>query len=134
MMRPSSRGKNLTVLVVDPDPRVREQIALCLAPRFRVVSAASGGEAMSQIAAHSPAIILIELDQPDGDGLHLIQAIRGLPFGKRAVIACLTNRSGVRDKVAGFQAGADDYVVKPVNQTTFLYRVVLLARSIATMW
>jgi DNA-binding response OmpR family regulator len=44
------------------------------------------------------------------------------------IIACVTHRSSIRDKVAGFHAGADDYVVKPVNVETFMWRVVLLTK------
>lgn len=118
----------ITVLVADPDVSQQQQIAECLRPRYRVITAGSLAETVEMIVMHRPGVLLLELDMPDGDGKTLIQQIRGNINTRQMIICCVTHRSMIRDKVAGFQAGADDYVVKPINQKTFMYRVVLLSR------
>ncbi len=118
----------LTVLVSDPDPAQQQRLVECLRPRYRLITAKNLAETVEMIALYHPQIVLLELDQPDGDGIKLIQQIRSERSARSMIIACVTKRSGIKDKVAGFQAGADDYIVKPVNVQTFLWRVVLLSR------
>lgn len=118
----------LTVLVADPDPQQQQRLVECLRPRYRLITAKNLAETVEMIALYHPQIVLLELDQPDGDGIRLIQQIRAERAARSMIIACVTKRSGIKDKVAGFQAGADDYIVKPVNTQTFLWRVVLLSR------
>lgn len=118
----------LTVLVADPDSVHQHQIVECLQVRYRVITAHNLAETVEMIAMHRPSILLLEVDQPDGDGVQLIRKIREEASARSMIIACVTKRSAIRDKVAGFQAGADDYIVKPINPQTFLWRVVLLAR------
>ncbi len=119
---------SVTVLVADPDPAQRQRVIECLRPRFRVITASTLAEASQMIVQHRPGVLLLELDMPDGDGKTLIKFIRETPALRPLKICCVTHRSGVRDKVAGFQSGADDYVVKPINEKMFLWRVVLLTR------
>ena len=124
-MRPPTRP---TVLAVDPDPQQRQVLFDCLRGRYAIVTVASLAQAREAIVIHRPMILLLELDQPDGDGMQLIRQIRSDPTTRQMVICCVTQRKGIRDKVGAFQAGADDYVVKPINPETFPYRVVLLSR------
>jgi DNA-binding response OmpR family regulator len=126
MAEPSRGG--LTVLVADPDPAQQQQIMECLRPRYRVIGARTLAETVEMITQYRPAILLLEVDMPDGDGKMLIKQLRESPTLRNMAVCCVTRRSGIKDKVAGFQAGADDYVVKPVNLQTFLWRVVLLSR------
>ncbi len=116
------------VLVVDPDPVQQQRLAQMLYPRFRVIGAGSIAEAVQQIMTNNPPIALIEVDLPDGDGKTLIKQIRENPRTQRMIVACVTHRSAIREKVAGFHAGADDYIIKPVNPETFVWRVVLLTK------
>jgi len=118
----------LTVLVSDPDPMQQQRLVECLRPRYRIITAKNLAETVEMIALYHPQIVLMEIDQPDGDGIRLIKQIRDERSARSMIIACVTQRSGIKDKVAGFQAGADDYIVKPVNTQTFLWRVVLLSR------
>jgi DNA-binding response OmpR family regulator len=119
---------SVTVLVADPDPSQQQRVIDCLRPRFRVITATTLAETSQQIVQYRPSVLLLELDMPDGDGKQLIKQIRETPALRAMKICCVTRRSGVRDKVAGFQSGADDYVVKPINEKMFLWRVVLLTR------
>ena len=119
---------SLTVLVSEPDPVQLQRIVECLRPRFRIITAKNLAETVEMIAMYHPQILLLEVDQPDGDGIRLIKQIRQERTARSMVVACVTKRSTVKDKVAGFQAGADDYVIKPINTQMFLWRVVLLSR------
>ena len=119
---------SLTVLVSEPDLAQQQRIIDCLRPRFRIITAKNLAETVEMIALYHPQILLIEVDQPDGDGIKLIKQIRQERAARSMVVACVTKRSSVKDKVAGFQAGADDYVIKPINTQMFLWRVVLLSR------
>jgi DNA-binding response OmpR family regulator len=126
MAEPSRGG--LTVLVADPDPVQQQQIMDCLRPRYRVIGARTLAETVEMITQYRPAILLLEVEMPDGDGKILIKQVRESPTLKNMVVCCVTRRAGIKDKIAGFQSGADDYVVKPVNLKTFMWRVVLLSR------
>ncbi len=118
----------ITVLVVDPDPQQRQLLSQVIQQRYRVVAVGSLTHAREAIVIHRPAIVLLELDEPDGDGMQLVRQLREDPTTRHVVVCCVTRRSGIRDKVSAFHAGADDFVVKPINVDSFLYRVVLLTR------
>ncbi len=118
----------LTVLVADPDRAQQQVLADVLRARYQVVAARTIAETVDAIARHRPQILLLELDMPDGDALPLVRKIREERSTHHMIIACVTRRSSIRDKVTGFQAGADDYIIKPINPETFLWRVVLLSR------
>jgi DNA-binding response OmpR family regulator len=114
------------ILVVDPDQNHVRHVASCLGAHFRVLPVSSMGHALPLIREVRPVVVLLELDLPDGDGLRLLRAIHQDPATYPVIVACVTHRASVRDKIAGFQAGADDYLVKPIDPATFLRHVLLL--------
>jgi DNA-binding response OmpR family regulator len=116
------------VLVADPDIAQQQVLMDSLRQRFRVVAARNLAEAVQMLVVSRPRILLLELNQPDGNGIELIRQIRRDPGTQGIIIACVTSRAGIRDKVAGFQAGADDYIVKPINPDSFMWRLILLMR------
>ncbi len=123
-------GAKLTVLVADPDPAQQQILNQCLSPRFNVIFAGSFAEAQRQVATNMPSILLIDLDQPDGGDVRAyLRHLRDTPATKSMVLGIVTARASIHDKVSGFTSGADDYVVKPINPRTFVYRVVLLTRT-----
>ena len=117
-----------TVLLLDSDEVARQTLAYILAPRFRTIDAATIEKAIQQIIIHRPQIIVLECNLPDGDAFTFVRQLRSDAFMRQAIIVFVTSCSTIKDKVAGFQAGADDYVVKPVNTETFVYRLLLLQR------
>jgi DNA-binding response OmpR family regulator len=114
------------VLIIDPDRDQQWFLAKALMPRFHVVGASSLAEANVCLMNERPTIILIEPDEPDGDGISWIRQLRASPRWQSLTIACVTQQSSFRAKVTGFHAGADDYIVKPVDISTFLTRISLL--------
>ena len=117
-----------TVVVVDPDPYYQRQIAVSLQQSFRCVPAASLRDAQHLIRRERPGLVILELNLPDGDGIDLIGALQADPVLKQVLIACLTTRRSVPDKIRAFRAGADDYLVKPLGPSTNLYGQMLLLR------
>lgn len=118
----------LYVLVVDANPTARDHVQLALGDGYTVRFAASTGEAIAALAERLPDLLVSEVDLPAESGLVLCERVRALPEGARLPIMLLTGRGSIQDKVAGFQAGADDYVVKPVDPRLFFARVRLLCR------
>ncbi len=118
-----------TVVVADPDPNYQRQIAYLLQQSFRCISTNTLRETFQVIQRERPVLITLELNQPDGDGLALIQYLQADPILKQVLIACVTQRAAVADKIRAFRAGADDYIVKPPASNTFYGRMLLLRRA-----
>jgi DNA-binding response OmpR family regulator len=118
----------LSVLVVDGNPASRERIREALGAQCVVRFASGMREALAALHTQPPDLLVSEVDLTDGSGLDLCEEIRATPTLKRLPIMLLTDRASIDDKVAGFQAGADDYVVKPVDARLFHARVRLLDR------
>jgi len=122
------RHNPLTILAADPDRGAQQVIVAALQKQYRVFVASNLTEAAQGLAYYQPHILLLELAQPDGDGIEFIRYVHNEPRLNGLIIACVTLRSGTRDKASAFQAGADDYIVKPINPNTFAGRVGLLTR------
>ncbi|MEU5051982.1 response regulator transcription factor [Streptomyces sp. NPDC021096] len=119
-----------SVLVVDDDPDVRAAVVDGLAVEgYTVRSAADGLEALSAVAAAQPAAIVLDLAMPVLDGLAVCRRLREL--GDRTPVLVLTARDAVSDRVAGLDAGADDYLVKPFALDELLARLRALLRRAA---
>jgi DNA-binding response OmpR family regulator len=118
----------MSVLVVDGDRAQHESMRAMLGEHYSLVFAAGLNEALSTMREQAPDLLVSEVDLADGTGLELCVRARELPGGARLPIMLVTHRSSTADKVAGFQAGADDYVVKPVDGRLFSARLRLLFR------
>lgn len=118
-----------TVVVADPDPAYQRQIISLLEPNFRCIPTSTLRETYQVILRERPALITLELEQPDGDGIAFIQFLQSEPTLQHILIACITQRASITDKVRAFRAGADDYIVKPVHLSTFCGQMLLLRRT-----
>jgi DNA-binding response OmpR family regulator len=117
-----------TVVVADPDRLYQQRIACALQLSFRCIITRSLRETYQAILKEYPTLIILELNQPDGDGLNLIRYLHNDPVLKNILIACVTQRATIWDKVWAFRAGADDYIVKPLSET-FYGQILLLKRA-----
>jgi two-component system, OmpR family, response regulator MprA len=121
----------MKVFVVDDDAAVRESLGRALRLEgYDVELAADGAEALERLEGDGAAADLVVLDvlMPNVDGLEVCRRIRR--SGSRLPVLMLTARDEVADRVAGLDAGADDYVVKPFALAELLARVrALLRRS-----
>ncbi len=115
------------VLVVDDDGPIRRMLERTLAAEGYGVSGASdGGAALAAIERAAPDLIVLDVGLPAMDGLAVCRRLRGK--GLALPILLLTARDGVADRVAGLDAGADDYLVKPFAPEELLARVRALLR------
>jgi two-component system response regulator MprA len=115
------------VLVVDDDPPLRRMLARTLsAEGFEVTVAADGGAALVEVQRSAPDVIVLDVAMPAIDGLSVCRRLRGK--GLPTPILMLTARDAVADRVAGLQAGADDYLVKPFAVPELVARLHALTR------
>lgn len=119
----------MRVLLVEDDPDLRSQITARLDELGMVVDVASDGREGLYLATEYPIdLALIDLGLPELDGLSLIRNLR--KSGRDIPVLILTARGTWQDKVEGFEAGADDYLVKPFHPEELVARVrALLRRS-----
>ncbi len=115
------------VLVVDDDPPLRRMLARTLgAEGYEVTVAADGGAALVSVERDAPDVIVLDVAMPGVDGLTVARRLRGK--GLPTPILMLTARDGVPDRVAGLEAGADDYLVKPFAVQELIARLRALTR------
>ena len=119
----------MQVLVVDDERAVRNALRRAFTLAGYDVAEAEGGEpAVSMLAQSSPDVVVLDVLMPDVDGLEVCRRMRAV--GDRTPVLMLTARETVADRVAGLDAGADDYVVKQFDLDELLARVrALLRRS-----
>lgn len=120
------------ILIVDDEPDITDFLSYNLRKEGYSVRSALDGETGMQIAKEFlPDLIILDLMLPGEDGISITQTIREHPLLKDTLIMLLTARGEDYSQVAGFTAGADDYVVKPVRPAVIVSRVkALLKRKI----
>jgi DNA-binding response OmpR family regulator len=117
-----------TILFLDPDIASAKRLANTLRSQHRIVVVGSANEALAQVDSLVPDLIVAEIDLPDADGLALVARWRVAPATRHALLMIVTARRSVQDKIAGLQAGADDYLIKPVELRQFLAHVEAISR------
>jgi two-component system, OmpR family, response regulator MprA len=117
------------LLLVDDDPPIRRMLERTLsAEGYDVRSAADGGAALAAVERAVPDLVVLDVAMPGVDGLSVARRLRSKGLG--VPILMLTARDGVPDRVAGLDAGADDYLVKPFDVGELRARLrALLRRS-----
>ena len=109
------------VLVVDDEPQIRRALRTGLQARgYEVLEAASGEEALVQLAAKEPDIVILDLGMPDFDGTEVIRRLRSW---SQVPVIVLSVRDRQDDKIGALDAGADDYVTKPFDMDELLARM-----------
>ena len=117
----------MRILVVDDEPAVREALERALRLEgYESSSAGDGAEALGALADAPPDAVVLDVLMPALDGLEVCRRLRAA--GDRTPILMLTARDAVADRVAGLDAGADDYLVKPFALEELLARLRALLR------
>ena len=115
------------LLLVDDDPPIRRMLErTLLAEGYSVEAAADGGAALAAVERSVPDAIVLDVTMPGIDGLAVTRRLRAK--GLRVPILLLTARDAVHERVAGLDAGADDYLVKPFDADELSARVRALLR------
>jgi len=115
-----------TILVVEDEGSIASFVSLYLKNAgYAVKTAATGGEALSQVAAQAPALIVLDLMLPDIDGIEVCKRVRQ---SSDVPILMLTARDEDVDKIIGLEVGADDYLTKPFNPRELVARIRSILR------
>jgi DNA-binding response OmpR family regulator len=115
-----------SVLVVEDEQSIASFVSLYLKNAgYRVRTAATGGDALAQVAAEQPSLICLDLMLPDIDGIEVCRRIRQR---SDVPILMLTARDEDVDKIIGLEVGADDYLTKPFNPRELVARVKAILR------
>ena len=122
--------ERMLVLVVDDDPGISESLGRALRREgYTVATAADGEAALASVAERQPDAIVLDVSMPKLDGLSVCRRLRA--DGNRVPILVLTARHSLGDRVAGLDAGADDYLVKPFALEELLARLRAIIRRAA---
>ncbi len=117
------------ILLVDDEEDILEFVSYNLQREgFRVYSARNGVEAIEMAGKVKPDLVILDVMMPEMDGIAACEEIRKLPSCKNVVIAFLTARGEDYSQIAGFEAGADDYITKPVRPKVLISRVKALLK------
>jgi two-component system, OmpR family, response regulator MprA len=115
------------LLIVDDDETIRRMLVRTLAAEgYGVSAAADGGRALAEVERSVPDLLILDVAMPGVDGLRVARRLRAKRLS--LPILFLTARDSVADRVGGFDAGADDYLVKPFAVEELLVRVRALLR------
>jgi len=117
------------ILVVDDEPDIIEFITYNLNKEgFKVESASNGKEALQRIETFHPDLVLLDVMMPIMDGLEACKLMRKMPEMEESFIVFLTARSEEYSEINGFNAGADDYIAKPIKPHLLMSRIKAILR------
>ncbi|CAM3161379.1 two-component system, OmpR family, response regulator [Paracoccus aminovorans] len=120
----------MRLLVVEDEPDLAEAVGAYLRAAGHAVDLAEGAEdAAAALAATDYDLLLLDLGLPDGDGLSLLRGLRGR--GARVPVLIVTARDRITERIAGLEAGADDYLVKPYDLDEMHARILAIHRRAA---
>jgi DNA-binding response OmpR family regulator len=118
------------ILIVDNDLNTVEQLQqLFVGEGYEVLTAVTGQGGIQLAHMHRPSLVLLEIALPDVDGYEVCRSLRDAPSTAQVPILIYSSRAEVADKVAGFKAGANDYIVKPTAPAELVARVTAALRS-----
>ena len=119
------------ILVVDDDADLRRLLERELAVAgYRVVAAASGGEAIERARRLQPSLVLLDVNLPDMDGIEVLRQLKQSPVSARAGVMLLSGRAAESDRIAALELGADDYIAKPFSLRELVLRVQAVHRRL----
>lgn len=125
------KKKNTKILLVDDEPDILEIIGYNLAQEeYQIFTAANGKEAIAKAKKIIPDLIIMDVMMPEMDGMEACENIRKIPELSNVLITFLTARSEDYSQVAGFDAGADDYITKPIKPKLLVSKVKALLRRL----
>lgn len=123
------KKKDITILLVDDEPDILEIIRYNLnSEGYKVETAENGLEAIEQAKNVKPQLIIMDVMMPKMDGIEACEIIRKIPELSETVITFLTARGEDYSQMAGFEAGADDYITKPIKPKVLVSKVKALLR------
>lgn len=123
------KKRDTRILLVDDEPDILEIIGYNLSSEgYQISTAENGVEAIAKAKKHRPHLIVLDVMMPEMDGIEACEKIRAIPELSETVITFLTARGEDYSQVAGFEAGADDYITKPIKPKVLISKVKALLR------
>ncbi len=123
------KKKDIKILLVDDEPDILEIVDFNLTSEgYQVITAENGIEAVKKAKKELPNLIILDVMMPEMDGIEACELIRKNPDLKNTLVVFLTARGEDYSQVAGFDAGADDYITKPIKPKVLVSKVKALLR------
>ena len=125
------KKKDIKILLVDDEPDILEILSYNLsAEGYQVFTANNGLEGVSKAKKKQPHLIVLDVMMPEMDGIEACETIRSTKGLENTIITFLTARGEDYSQVAGFDAGADDYITKPIKPKVLISKVKALLRRL----
>lgn len=123
------KTKDIKILLVDDEPDILEIVSYNLsAEGYQVYTAKNGVEGVAKAKKKQPHLIILDVMMPEMDGIEACEIMRATPGLENTIITFLTARGEDYSQLAGFDAGADDYITKPIKPKVLLGKVKALLR------
>ena len=123
------KKKDIKILLVDDEPDILEIVGYNLtAEGYQVITAENGVQAVKKAKKTQPHLIILDVMMPEMDGIEACEQIRKIDSLDNTIITFLTARGEDYSQVAGFDAGADDYITKPIKPKVLVSKVKALLR------
>ncbi len=125
------KTKDIKILLVDDEPDILEIVSYNLSSEgYEVFTAKNGIEGVAKAKKKTPHLIILDVMMPEMDGIEACEIIRSTPGLENTIITFLTARGEDYSQVAGFDAGADDYITKPIKPKVLVSKVKALLRRL----
>ena len=125
------KKKDIKILLVDDELDILEIVGYNLLQEgYQVITAVNGKEAVLKAKKELPNLIIMDVMMPEMDGMEACELIRKIPELSNVIITFLTARNEDYSQVAGFDAGADDYIAKPIKPKLLVSKVKALLRRL----
>ena len=125
------KKKDIKILLVDDEKDILEIVGYNLSQEgYQISTASNGKEAIAKAKKELPQLIILDVMMPEMDGIEACENIREIPELQNTIITFLTARSEDYSQVAGFDAGADDYIAKPIKPKVLVSKVKALLRRL----
>lgn len=122
-------NSEVKILIADDEPDILEFIRYNLEKEgYQVHTAEHGRQALQVAKKMKPELIILDIMMPELDGVEVCRELRSMPEFDKSVIAFLTARNEDYSQIAGFEAGGDDYITKPIRPRVLVSRIEALLR------
>jgi two-component system alkaline phosphatase synthesis response regulator PhoP len=123
------KKSDIKILLVDDEPDILEIVGYNLSSEgYKIITAKNGAEGVKKAKKEKPQLIILDVMMPEMDGIEACERIRKVPELSDTIITFLTARGEDYSQVAGFDAGADDYITKPIKPKVLVSKVKALLR------
>ena len=125
------KKEDITILLVDDDKDILEIVSYNLKKEgYNIVTAGNGIEGVEKAKKHLPQLIVLDVMMPEMDGIEACETLRAIPELENVLITFLTARGEDYSQLAGYDAGADDFITKPIKPRILVSKINALLRRI----